>query len=336
MQRALELAQLGKGTVSPNPMVGCVIVHKDTIIGEGWHRKAGEPHAEVHAVNAVKDKSLLSESTVYVTLEPCAHFGKTPPCANLLASFPVKKVIIGSLDPNPQVAGKGIKILKEAGIEVASGVLEEACNVLNKRFFTFMKEKRPYVILKWAQTEDRFIARTNFDSKWISSPMARQLVHKWRTEEDAILVGKNTAKHDNPQLTARDWHGKNPIRIVIDHHLTLAEGLHLWDGAVETLVYHTQGEAKIRDHATYIALPEEHFLEALLHDLHKRQVQSLIVEGGAATLQEWIDHDLWDEARVFTAPKYFGEGIQAPQFATFKQVKKEPVASDELAIFYRR
>lgn len=336
MQRALELAQFGKGTVSPNPMVGCVIVHEDTIIGEGWHQRAGEPHAEVNAVNAVKDKSLLSESTVYVTLEPCAHYGKTPPCANLLASFPVKKVFIGSLDPNPQVAGKGIATLEDAGVEVETGVLEEACTSLNKRFFTFMNEHRPYVILKWAQTEDHFIARTNFDSKWISSPLSRQLVHKWRTEEDAILVGKNTAKHDNPQLTARDWKGKNPIRIVIDHHLTLKENLQLWDGEVETLVYHTQAQSTEKGKATLIALPEANFLEALLHDLFERQVQSLIVEGGGATLQEWIDRDLWDEARVFTSPAYFGEGIQAPQFTTFRHVEKARLSADELAIFYRR
>ncbi|MEQ9412696.1 MAG: bifunctional diaminohydroxyphosphoribosylaminopyrimidine deaminase/5-amino-6-(5-phosphoribosylamino)uracil reductase RibD, partial [Cyclobacteriaceae bacterium] len=213
MLRAMELAKNGIGHVSPNPLVGCVIVYEGKIIGEGWHGKYGEAHAEVNAVNAVADKSILNGAAVYVNLEPCAHTGKTPPCADLLVKHKVKRVVIANVDPNPLVAGKGIAKLKDAGVEVLTGVLEEAGRELNKRFFTFLKHKRPFVILKWAQTSDGFIARENFDSKWISNEYSRKLVHKWRTEEDSILVGYNTALYDNPKLTARDWTGRNPVRI---------------------------------------------------------------------------------------------------------------------------
>ena len=237
MRRALELAENGRGQVSPNPLVGCVIEHHGKIIGEGWHQKYGEAHAEVNAVNSVKDKSLLKEACVYVSLEPCAHFGKTPPCADLLVENQVKKVVICNTDPNPLVAGKGIVKLREAGIEVETGILEKEGLELNKRFFHYLEKKRPYIILKWAETADGFIARKNFDSKWISNTLSRKLVHKWRTEEDAILVGTNTALYDNPQLNARDWTGNNPVRIVIDRHLKLPADLHLFDEQIPTICY---------------------------------------------------------------------------------------------------
>ena len=213
MHRALELARNGAGKVSPNPMVGCVIVHNGTIIGEGWHQQFGGPHAEPNAIAAVNNQELLKDATLYVTLEPCAHFGKTPPCAHLIIEKQIPRVVVCNLDPNPLVAGKGIKLLKDAGIEVKTGILAQEGAFLNRRFFTYINHKRPFIILKWAETADGFVARENYDSKWISNALSRKLVHKWRTEEDAILVGKNTALYDNPQLTSRDWEGKNPISV---------------------------------------------------------------------------------------------------------------------------
>ncbi len=229
MQRAIELAQLGIGAVSPNPRVGCLVVHDNKIIGEGWHQKFGEAHAEVNAINSVKDLSLLKESTIYVNLEPCSHEGKTPPCSDLLIKHQVKKVVIANTDTNPLVAGRGVEKLKKAGIAIMTGVLEKEGRELNRRFFTFMEKKRPYIILKWAQTSDGFIAQKNFESKWITNELSRQLVHRWRSEEDAVLVGTRTASHDNPSLTVRDWSGRNPTRIVIDRFLRLNDKLQLFD-----------------------------------------------------------------------------------------------------------
>jgi diaminohydroxyphosphoribosylaminopyrimidine deaminase/5-amino-6-(5-phosphoribosylamino)uracil reductase len=311
MQRALQLAALGRGHVSPNPLVGCVIVHQNTIIGEGWHRKYGGPHAEVNAIESVADKSLLKESTVYVTLEPCAHFGKTPPCADLLVKHHVKKVVVAILDSNPAVAGKGIQKLQDNGIEVHTGICEAEARALNIRFFTMMESKRPYIILKWAQTQDGFIARENFDSKWISNIFSRQLVHKWRSEEDAILVGTKTALYDNPMLNVRDWSGRDPVRIVIDKQNTLPVSHHLFDGSQPTLRY-SINESKHPTAATEVILPEQDFLQHLVNDLYNRKIQSVIVEGGCYTLQHFIDLGLWDEARIFTGLKTFGTGIAAP------------------------
>jgi len=214
MRRALELAVKGRGKVSPNPMVGCVIVKNESIIGEGWHKQYGQAHAEVNAINEVSDKSLLTGADLYVTLEPCAHHGKTPPCANLVAQYAFRKVYICNVDPNPLVAGKGLEIIQKAGIQTETGILEEDGKRLNARFFTFMQQNRPYIILKWAETGDGFIARNDYSSKWISGNLSRQLVHKWRAEEDAIMVGTNTARYDNPALNVRDWTGTNPTRIL--------------------------------------------------------------------------------------------------------------------------
>ena len=311
MQRTLELALLGRGNVSPNPLVGSVVVHGDTIIGEGWHRQYGEAHAEVNALDAVGDKERLTESTVYVNLEPCSHTGKTPPCADLLIRHRVKKVVIANVDPNPLVAGGGIKKLREAGIEVISGILEKQGHELNKRFFTFMEKQRPYIILKWAETADGFIARENFDSKWISNDHSRQLVHRWRTEEDAVLVGSRTAQHDNPQLNVRDWTGRNPVRVVMDRFLKLPENLHLFDRQQRTIYYNV---LKHEEHTnlSLIRVNEENFLRNIVQDLYKQKIQSIIVEGGAATLRMFMEANLWDEARVFTSTKTFGKGLQAP------------------------
>lgn len=311
MQRALELAEFGRGKVSPNPMVGCVIVHQDKIIGEGYHQQYGKAHAEVNAVNAVANQDLLAESTVYVTLEPCAHFGKTPPCANLLVEKKVKKVIIAAFDSNPLVGGKGIQILKDAGIEVQTGLLEKEARLQNKRFFTQIEKKRPYVILKWAQTQDGFVAREDYSSKWITNTSSRQLVHKWRAEEDAIMVGKNTAKYDDPALNVRDWVGKNPLRIVIDSKLELPNSLKLFDEAVPTICFNTL-KSEVKGTLEYVKLNPGFKIKDILDELNKRNIQSVIIEGGSYLLNKFLTSELWDEARVFTSSNKFGSGIAAP------------------------
>jgi diaminohydroxyphosphoribosylaminopyrimidine deaminase/5-amino-6-(5-phosphoribosylamino)uracil reductase len=329
MRRAIELAELGRGNVSPNPMVGCVIVHENTIIGEGFHQVYGGPHAEPNAINSVSNQDLLPDSTVYVSLEPCAHWGKTPPCANLLVEKKVKKVVIGAIDSNPFVGGKGIQILKEAGIEVVSGILEKDVREQNKRFFTFIEKKRPYVILKWAQTRDGFVARDNFDSKWISNSYSRQIVHKWRSEEDAILVGTSTAKYDNPKLNVRDWDGKNPVRIVLDRTLKLDSTLDLFDHSQKTICYN-QVKSENSENLDFVKLDSGFGLEHVLEDLYQRKIQSLIVEGGAQILKSFIENELWDEARVFTGQVQFGKGIPAP-IIQGEFVSESTIMGDRLA-----
>jgi diaminohydroxyphosphoribosylaminopyrimidine deaminase/5-amino-6-(5-phosphoribosylamino)uracil reductase len=330
MARAIELALLGLGKVSPNPLVGCVIVHEGRIIGEGWHRAYGEAHAEAAAVQSVQDKRLLQASTVYVTLEPCTHHGKTPPCADMLIEHAVRRVVVGSVDSNPKVTGGGVAKLKAAGIDVATGVLEDACRYMNRRFFTFVEQKRPYVILKWAETSDGYIARENRDSKWISDKTSRQLVHRWRSEEDAILVGSGTAEADNPKLTVRDWTGRNPVRILIDRSLRLGPPLYLFDQSVPTIVYNTirseEGGNIVR-----VKLSEGNFLNEMMADLYQRDIQSIIIEGGARTLELFIQAGLWDEARVFKSPQVFGSGIRAPRI--IGQPRVESLAADQLLLY---
>ncbi|MCR9016893.1 bifunctional diaminohydroxyphosphoribosylaminopyrimidine deaminase/5-amino-6-(5-phosphoribosylamino)uracil reductase RibD [Aquiflexum gelatinilyticum] len=333
MRRAIELAELGRGNASPNPIVGCVIVHENTIIGEGYHQVYGGPHAEPNAINSVAYQDLLSESTVYVSLEPCAHWGKTPPCANLLIEKKVKKVVIAAVDTNPLVGGKGIQLLKEAGIEVVSGILEKDVREQNKRFFTFIEKKRPYVILKWAQTRDGFVARENFDSKWISNQYSRQLVHKWRSEEDAILVGTSTANYDNPQLNVRDWEGRNPLRIVLDRNLTLDPNLNLFDRSQKTICYN-QVKTENSENLDLVKLDSGFGLEKVLEDLYQRKIQSLIVEGGAQVLKSFIENELWDEARVFTGQVQFGKGIPAPLIKG-KLLSESEIVGDRLAVWER-
>jgi len=331
MLRAFELAKIGMGHVSPNPMVGCVVVQDQKIVGEGWHQKYGEAHAEVHAVNAVPDKSMLKGAVVYVNLEPCAHEGKTPPCAHMLARHGVGRVVIANVDPNSLVAGKGIRLLKESGAEVTVGVLEKEGLSLNRRFFTFLKHQRPFVILKWAQTSDGFIARQNFDSKWISNVHSRQLVHRWRAEEDALLVGYNTAACDNPRLTVRDWTGKAPVRVVVDYRLGLPLSLHLFDGAIPTLCYNTVKDES-KPNLEYVRIGQPSAPGEILNDLYNRGIQSLIVEGGAHTINNFIGTGLWDEARVFTSPQNFESGIPAPVLGG-GPIKTECIEGDVLKVY---
>ncbi len=331
MKRAIELAELGLGNTSPNPLVGCVITRNNLVIGEGWHRKYGEGHAEVNAVESVKDPSQLQGATVYVTLEPCSHFGKTPPCADLLIEKKVGEVFIAVEDPNPQVAGKGIAKLKQAGIKVQVGLLADEASWMNRRFLTAMREHRPFIMLKWAQTMDGFVARENHDSKWISNAYSRKLVHKWRTEEDAILVGSNTVVYDNPQLTARDWPGKNPVRIVLDPGNELDGSYHVLDGSVPTIIY-TTIEESLEANLELVKVDLHHFLPEVLADLQRRSIRSVIVEGGAKTLESFIEMSLWDEARVFYAATTFTKGIKAPVCGG-KILSKEDILGDTLIVY---
>lgn len=331
MQRALDLAERGKGTVRPNPLVGCVLVHEGNIIGEGYHEQYGGPHAEVNAIASVTDSNLLTDATAYVSLEPCSHWGKTPPCANLLIQKGIKSVVVATLDPNPLVAGKGVKLLEQAGISVQVGLLEQEARWQNRRFFCQQEKHRPYLILKWAQTQDGFIARENFDSKWISGTQSRQLVHQWRAAEQAILVGKNTALHDNPRLNVRDWTGSDPIRVVLDSKLELPADLHLFDQQIPTLCYTTRKSEKLTN-LEWVKLPQIS-LEALLADLHARQIQSVLIEGGSNTIRQFLAAGLWDEARVFTAPIAFERGIAAPQL-TQTPAESHAIGVDQLDLYY--
>ena len=320
MQRGLQLAKLGAGKVSPNPMVGCVIVHDGKIIGEGYHQKYGEAHAEVNAINSMLDKSLLSESTVYVTLEPCFHVGKTPPCADLLIKHQVKKVIICNHDPNPLVAGKGIDKLRQAGIEVEIGLLEEEGRELNKRFFTYIEKARPYIILKWAESADGFIAKKNYEAVQISNLLSRRFVHKMRSREDAIMIGTNTARHDNPTLNTRFWTGKNAVRVLIDKDLSLPDNLNIFDGSQKTICYTTVARSttsrSVLENNTQVVLQKddlrsiEHFI---IQDLYQRKIQSIIIEGGTILLQSFIDLGLWDEAFILKGKVNLEDGIKAPK-----------------------
>lgn len=324
IRRCIELAKNGLGTTYPNPMVGSVIVCEGKIIGEGWHKKSGEPHAEVNAVNSVKDKSLLKKSTIYVSLEPCSHFGKTPPCCNLIIENEIPNVVIGTVDPNIKVAGNGIKKLIEAGINVTVGVLETECNELNKRFFTFHEKKRPYIILKWAESQDGFIAPlTKSEQKpvWITNEFSRQLVHKWRSEEQAILVGTNTVIDDNPKLDTRDWAGNNPIRIVLDQNIRIPEDSNIFNNQAETIVF---SKFDGIDFGQNIA-PQ------IAEISHQHQIQSIIIEGGRQTLQTFIDENLWDEARIFIGSNSFENGTKAP-ILSLKKTTKLTIGNDTLII----
>lgn len=331
MTRVLELALLGMGTVSPNPLVGCVIEKNGVVIGEGWHQKYGGPHAEINAFANVRDQSLITGSTVYVNLEPCSHFGKTPPCVDALIEKKVSKVVIANTDSNPLVAGMGIKKLNEAGIEVITGVLESEGRNLNKRFFTHHEKNRPYIILKWAQTSDGFIARSNYESKWISNVYSRQLVHKWRSEEDAVLVGAGTAAHDNPTLTVRDWSGRNPVRLVIDRFLRLSENLNLFDRTVPTICFNLLKHEEYSN-LKLVRLDENNFTDQLFKNLLQHKIQSVLIEGGSQTLSLFIRQGIWDEARIFISPRAFQTGISAPCIGG-KLINSEMISTDLLQIY---
>ncbi|HKM94729.1 MAG TPA: bifunctional diaminohydroxyphosphoribosylaminopyrimidine deaminase/5-amino-6-(5-phosphoribosylamino)uracil reductase RibD [Prolixibacteraceae bacterium] len=319
MQRCLQLARLGEGRVAPNPMVGSVIVHNGKIIGEGFHQKYGGPHAEVNAINAVKDQLLLKSSTLYVNLEPCAHYGKTPPCSDLIVEKGISKVVIGTVDPFAEVAGKGIEKLKMGGVNVELGILNQECLELNRRFFTFHKEKRPFIILKWAQTADGFVdidrQHEGFGQPtWITNEMARIAVHKQRASENAILIGTETALKDNPSLTLRDWFGQQPLRIVTDSKLRLPKHYQLFDGKASTYVLSSQNYMDHRAAELIQSTNGADTLLSLLNFLYQKQVLSLIVEGGPRMLQSFIDRNLWDEAHVYTGQICFETGIKAPVF----------------------
>lgn len=336
MRRCIELAKNGLGTTYPNPLVGSVIVHNGQIIGEGWHRKAGEPHAEVNAVNSVKDKSLLKDATIYVSLEPCSHFGKTPPCCDLIIANRIPNIVVGTVDPNIKVAGNGIKKLLETGKNVTVGVLENECHELNKRFFTFHQKKRPYIILKWAQSADGFIAPAFRDAQkpvWISNQYSRQLVHKWRSEEPAILVGTQTVVDDNPKLNVRDWSGKNPTRLVIDKNNRISKESHIFDNQVKTIVFCAAELASEKENVVFETLDfDGNIPEQIAAVLYKNELLSVIVEGGRQTLQTFIDSDLWDEARVFKGTVFLENGTKAPVLkSNFNS--RQFIGNDELLIF---
>lgn len=308
MQFCIDLALKGFPLAMPNPMVGCVIVNKDKIIGQGYHQEYGTHHAEVNAINSVKNPELLKESTLYVSLEPCAHFGKTPPCADLIIQHKIPRVVIGSLDTFSEVNGKGIKRLKEAGIEVVTSVMEKECRKINSRFFTFHEKKRPYIILKWAQTSDGFIAPLEQkEPLWISSKESKTLVHQWRSEEQAILVGRKTAELDNPLLTTREVKGENPIRIVLDRKLSLNKELLIFNDDAPTLIVNDKLSSE-----NHLKVDFNNLAQSLVNELHKRGIQSIIIEGGAQTLNTFINSNLWDEARVFTSKKTLIKGVQSP------------------------
>ena len=312
MNRCLELASKGLESVSPNPMVGSVIVYENKIIGEGYHMKYGTEHAEVNAIANVKDKSLLKDSTLYVNLEPCAHFGKTPPCSNLIIEHKIPKVVIGCVDTFSDVNGKGIMKMEKAGIKVSIGVLEKESRELNKRFFNFHEKKRPYIILKWAKSKDGFIAPKDQTAPfWMTCSDSKKLVHQYRAEEDAILVGRITAEKDNPYLTVRQATGKNPTRIVIDKDLKLSKKLNLFNNEAKTIIFNTIKTKEI-DSNFYIKIEFKNLIENVLQELYKQKIQSLIIEGGAKTLQSFIDKKLWEEARVFTANRTLVEGVKSP------------------------
>lgn len=336
----MELAKKGLGTAAPNPMVGCVIVYEGKIIGEGYTSPYGGPHAEVNAIRSVQDKSLLSKATLYVTLEPCSHYGKTPPCADLIVQHGIPEVVIGIKDPHDKVAGQGIQKLEAAGCKVTVGVLEEECREHLKRFLTFQERKRPYVIVKWAETPDGFIApdpklrKSNPEPFWITNPYSKQMVHQWRSQEQAILVGTQTILEDNPKLTTRDWAGKNPVRVVLDRDLKIPKGFHVLDQTAKTLVL-TQVKDTAR-HLEGIVYENLDFSKPIATQictvLHQHAITSIIIEGGSRTLQTFIDENLWDEARVFTGQTVFGSGIPAPKLHG-KPTSEQSILTDTLSIF---
>lgn len=334
MQRCLDLALNGLGSTYPNPLVGCVIVIDGEIIGEGWHQKAGGPHAEVNAINSVKDDAMLSEATLYVNLEPCSHYGRTPPCSDLIIRKKIKKVVIGVVDSNEKVSGKGIDRLEKNGVEVVSGILEKECREINRRFFTFHEKHRPYIILKWAQSSDAYIFPDPKMVKkggpvWISNPYSRQRVHEWRSQEASILVGKNTVLQDNPRLSTRDFKGQPITRMVIDRNLSIPGDRHILDNSIDTVVFNAQKEEN-KGKVNFVKLDfSNNVLDQIMHYLYQQNVLSLIVEGGAYTLNKFLQADLWDEARVFSGTNEFKEGIEAPKLL-LTPYKTEIILKDHL------
>ena len=343
MQRCLQLARCGAGSASPNPMVGAVIVCDGRIIGEGYHIRAGEPHAEVNAVNSVAeaDRHLLSRSTMYVSLEPCSHYGKTPPCCDMVIARGIARVVIGTADPNPQVDGAGIERMRSAGIDVTVGVLEEECLRLNRAFFTSQIYKRPYVTLKWAQSADGFIdlLREGGQAVKISSSVSQVAVHRLRAQNVAILVGRHTALLDDPSLNIRHWAGRSPLRLVIDKNGTLPADLKIFDGTLPAVVYTAcEKEDKVGKNIEQVVLDfNEPLLPQILAHLNGRRVDSLLVEGGATLLQSFIKASLWDEARVEINPGLeLGNGVVAPSLAPLQPIAEECLAGNRILYFHRQ
>lgn len=334
IKRCIEIAKYGLGRTAPNPMVGCVIVHENKIISEGFTSAYGGNHAEVNAIAKVKDKSVLKSATLYVSLEPCSHFGKTPPCTALIIEHKIPNIVIGCIDDNPQVAGKGVAKLNAAGCNVMVGVLESQCRVHHKRFFTFHNKKRPYIILKWAQTKNGYIAPAEKNNKkpvWITNKYSRQLVHKWRAEEQAILVGTNTVLEDNPSLTVRDWTGENPIRIVLDQKQKLSNKHAIFNKSAHTILI-SSNQHNFEAVET-INWDSNHRIARQICDvLYRKNINSVIIEGGSITLQTFIDENLWDEARVFTGARVFKDGILAPKIQG-RLVSEENILEDNLTIY---
>lgn len=336
MQRAVELAQQGLGHTRANPLVGCVIVYQNRIIGEGYHHQYGGPHAEIVAINSVKNRSLISQSTMYVTLEPCAHIGKTPPCTQTIISEQIPRVFIAETDPNPLVNGKGVEALTKSGILVKTGLCKKSYRFINRRFFTFHEKKRPYIILKWAQSNDGFLApySSNNSAKkyWISNHTNKVLVHKWRSEEMAIIVGAHTIANDNPQLTVRLWKGQHPLRIFIQNQTHISPNANICNTPPETIRFTNNPNINNPSIQTFI-LNKETFLQEMLHKLFELNVLSLIVEGGSYTLQQFIDQNLWDEARIITGNISFKQGIKAPTIHSNHQNTFQ-IENDWLTILY--
>lgn len=339
MHRCLELASNGLGNVAPNPLVGAVLVKEEKIIGEGFHHRLGEAHAEVNAINSFLKSSgnkseQLSAAILYVNLEPCNHQGKTPPCTELIIKNKIPKVIIGCADPNEKVNGHGIEALRKAGCEVVTGVLEKECRELNKRFITYHTKKRPYVILKFAQSKDGFLAPEKAATKeeaWITNEWSHKLVHKWRSEEQAVMIGTTTALADNPLLTTRLWHGKNPLRIVIDKTLRLPLSLNIFNSEANTIIFN-ESKNETKNNVKYVKIDFSNTLAEILNVLYSEQIQSVIIEGGAKLLNSFIENNLWDEARVFRGDKYFINGIKAPAIPIAASTEVN-IKGDELRIF---
>lgn len=337
MHRCLELARLGAGHVAPNPMVGSVLVYEDRIIGEGYHQQCGQAHAEVNCINSVKeeDKSFIDKSVIYVSLEPCAHFGKTPPCADLIIRHKIPTAVVGCGDPFEQVDGKGIEKLEKAGIKVIMGVLVEECKEMNKRFFTFHLNNRPYIILKWAQSKNHKIAHADFSRVLISNAYSNRLVHKWRSEEPAIMVGTNTALHDNPSLDARHWTGSNQVRLVLDLNLRLPGDLQIFNKKQKTIIFNTTKQEE-QENLLYYKIDESlPYVRSLLNACRELQIQSILVEGGMKLLKSFIEEELWDEARVIeNSQLIIDNGLDAPVLSNHTLVKSESISAD-VATYYK-
>ena len=336
MLRCLDLARLGAGKVAPNPMVGAVLVYKDRIIGEGYHKYYGAPHAEVNCLSNVAEENqpLISLSTLYVSLEPCCHYGKTPPCTDLIINNKISRVVIGSKDPNSQVAGKGIDKLINAGIQVTTGILEKECRIINKRFFCFHEKKRPYIILKWAESFNGMIGKQE-ERVYITNEYTNRRVHQWRSEEAVILVGKNTALQDDPSLTTRSWPGKSPVRMVIDRKLELPLSLKIFNSDSPTIVFNTI-KSGMEGNIKYFKVERSNILEEILIVTHQEGLQSIIVEGGKQLLQSFIDAELWDEARILRNEEMIiDDGIPSPVLNNAILMEKERIVNDLLTIYKR-